>query len=310
MKSLKTDNDTITNEPIVISNSLNNYFCKVGRELYSKIPHNEPTYSSLIDFNSHTCALFPVSSDEVADIISKLKPNGNLNSILPSNQIKPCTDILTEPLTKIINKCFINGSFPIELKTSRIVPIFKSGDSLLPINYRPVNILEDLSKIIEMCTYNRIFSFCKRFKLIHKNQFGFQRQSGTLSAAICLIDDIRRSIDMSNSNICACIFLDVTKAFESIPHDMLMSKLYRYGFRGKIGDFIRDFLSNRQQYVFLSNTSSQHSSVDFGTPQGSTLGPILFLLYMNDICNLKLNGKIILFADDAVLIYTSNNNNE
>lgn len=147
--------------------------------------------------------------------------------------------------------------------------------------------------------HTRLVTFINKCKLIDEYQFGFQKQSGTLSAAICLLDNIKNSLDSSNRNISACLFLDVTKAFDTIPHKILMNKLYSYGIRGKAADLINSFLNNRKQFVSIGNVKSQLLDIDYGTPQGSTLGPILFLLYMNDIFKLKLQGKIVMFADDA-----------
>lgn len=126
----------------------NTYFCNIGRELSLKIPPTKPTYTTLIQDNSHTMALFPVSPAELQSIILNTKSNSNLNNILPLNHLKQCVDILTEPLTEFINKCFDDGSFPDKLKAARIVPIFKNGDSLSPANYRPTSNLDDFSKIL------------------------------------------------------------------------------------------------------------------------------------------------------------------
>lgn len=309
IRSLTSTNGTVLHEKNLIANELNNYFCSIGKELYDKIPPAEPTYNTLIDFNNNSMAIFPASIDEVKNVISSIKNNTNLNDILPSYYINSCQDLLLQPLTSAINSCLTDGVFPIELKTSRIVPIYKSGDSMMPVNYRPINILPDFSKIFELCIYNRVSDFLRRFNIIDKNQFGFQRGSGALSAVVAVLDEIKNSLDSSNRNICACLFLDVTKAFDTIPHEILMNKLYRYGFRGKAAELLKSFLSDRKQYVSLGPTHSTSQSNTFGTPQGSTLGPILFLLYVNDIFKLKLHGKIVLFADDAAIIYSSNNVN-
>lgn len=310
IKSLNVPQDGITNEPEKITNAFNEYFCSIGRELSLKLPTTEPTYQSLITYNSRTMALFPTTPSEIISIIKKIKPNANLNDILPINHIKECKDILVEPITSCINKCFIDGRFPDALKCAKIIPLFKNGDSLSMENYRPISILSDFSKIIEQVIFERIYNFAKKFKIIDHRQFGFQRQSGTLSAAICLLDDIRNSLDKSNKNITACLFLDVSKAFDTIIRSILMSKLYWYGLRGKSYELISSYLSNRTQYTNTNNVNSSTLANDYGTPQGSTLGPLLFLLYINDVFNLKLNGNILMFADDAAVSYCSTNVNE
>lgn len=310
IKSIALTNGTITHDPIEIANEINTFFCNIGRELSMKIPPTDPTYTTLIQDNPHTMALFPVTPAELQSIVLNTKPNSNLNNILPIDHVKQCLDILTEPLNEFVNKCFDDGTFPEKLKKARIVPIFKNGDSLSPANYRPISILDDFSKILEQCIYERVYSFAQRFKLISEFQFGFQKQSGTLSAVARMIDTIRSFLDASCKNICACIFIDITKAFDSMLHELLLKKLYRMGFRGKIHDLIRSFLSNRTQYISTSSGNSDPQNITFGTPQGSTLGPALFILFINDIAKLKLHGKIILFADDAVLIYCESDLNE
>lgn len=209
-----------------------------------------------------------------------------------------------------INNCFSTGIFPDELKCSRIVPVFKSGDSLQSSNYRPISILHDFSKIIEQGIFERIYDFSKKYNLIDKHQFGFQRKSSTLSAAIRLVDEIRQSLDTSSKNICSCLFIDVTKAFDSIPHELLLNKLYRYGFRGKSYDLLKSFLSDREQYVSIKGSKSDVLFNGFGTPQGSTLGPAIFILYINGIFLLKLHGKLVMFADDTTIVYCCNDPNK
>lgn len=309
IRSLTLANGNVVHEKKTIANELNQYFCSIGNELFQNIPHTDRSYHNLIEFNMNSMALFPASIDEVGKTINNIKNNTNLDDILPSCFIKSCREILLQPITSAVNSCLSEGVFPDELKTSRIVPIYKSGDSMQPVNYRPINILSDFSKIFELCIYERVVDFLTKFNIIDENQFGFQRKSGTLSAAITILDEIKISLDFSNRNICACLFLDLTKAFDTIPHEILMSKLYRYGFRGKAADLLKSFLNNRKQFVSLGDEKSQPLHNAFGTPQGSTLGPILFLLYVNDIFKLKLHGKIVLFADDAAIIYCSNNIN-
>lgn len=197
--------------------------------------------------------------------------------------------------------------FPIGTKDVSNSPHLQKRRLVATQNYRPINILHDFSKLFEISIYNRLNDFLTKCNIINKYQFGFQKQSGTLSAVTTLLDDIKHALDSSNRKICACLFLDVSKAFDTIPHNILIGKMYRYGIRGKAGDLIKSYLSNRMQCVSIGEIKSTIMNISYGTPQGSTVGPVIFLLYINDIFKLKLNGKIILFADDAAIIYTNNN---
>lgn len=305
IQSITLPDGTLSTEPNVIANTLNYYFCNIGFELITKLKPTEPTYTTLIPFNPHTMALFPITNDEITYIIHKTKRNSNLNDILPIDFIKKCSDIIVEPLVECLNNEFQNGNFPTELKIARVVPIFKAGDTTTPANYRPISIVPDFSKILEQCIYNRLVSFANKHNIIAQNQFGFQEKSGTMSAAICLLDYIRTSLNSSPRNIIAILFIDVTKAFDSILRELLLKKLFRYGFRGKIYELIKSFLTNRKQFLSVKNSKSDTLANDIGTPQGSTLGPALFNLFINDIFKLKLNGKIVMYADDAAIEYTA-----
>lgn len=221
-----------TNDPNTIAKTFNEYFCNIASELINNLPPTEPTYNTLIPFNSRTMALFPTTPAELKSIFNSIKPNSNLKDILPINIIKECADIFAEPLSEAINKCFVEGDFPNEFKCAKIIPIFKKGDSLSINNYRPISILPDFSKIVEQCIYERIHNFTSKYNLIDKRQFGFQRKSGTLSAAMCLLNDICLSIDQSNKNIVGCLFLDISKAFDTILCYLLKGKMYRHGIRG------------------------------------------------------------------------------
>lgn len=143
------------------------------------------------------------------------------------------------------------------------------------------------------------------FKIIHANQFGFQKKSGALSATSTVVDLIQTKLDEASKMIACCVFIDLCKAFDTIPHALLLDILTNYGFRGNLNRLLREYLSDRMQYVDIgdsySNNTRNHNP--FALPQGSNLGPLLFLIYINGIFELKLNGTLILFADDATLMY-------
>lgn len=307
INAIKLNNQMIQDK-LAISKEFNYYFRDIGRELHDQIVNNYPTSSTLITVNSRVNSLYliPTTDEEIRMHIDSLKPSNNIYDCISANSLKKHKRVLSPLLSKMINDCFMLGVFPNELKCSRIVPIFKSGDPHNMSNYRPISILPSLSKIMEKTIYNRLNSFFKRNGIIHVNQFGFQQQSCTLSATSTLINHIQKSIDTHKNNNTVCVFIDLKKAFDTVPHDLLINKLHKYGVRGNSNKLIQSYLDKRRQYVDINGSLSDVilNENNFSLPQGSNLGPFLFLVYINDIFSIKLNGMLILFADDAVLTYT------
>lgn len=295
------------NDKKAISKEFNIYFRDIGRSLHDQIVNKYPNASAIITVPERTNSIFllPTSNEEICIHIDSLKPNNNLNDYVSASSLKKNKHILAPIISQLINECFTLGQFPDELKCSRIVPILKSGYPHNMSNYRPISILPSLSKLVEKTIYSRINSFFQHHGLIHGNQFGFQQKSSTLSATASLINHIQKSLHREN-NIAGCVFIDLKKAFDTVPHNILLSKLHNYGIRGNAYKLIQSYLNNRCQYVDIDGIHSDILINEncFSLPQGSNLGPFLFLVYINDIFSLKLNGTIILFADDAVLTYT------
>lgn len=302
---------TITNE-IEIVNVLNGYFTNVGSTLASNLQliQNRPLRSTLNRYISNSLFLREFEYDDIISTINALKNKSANNDDIPATIIKRNTDILAPILLKLINASFRNGYFPDNLKIARLVPIHKAGDPTLPSNYRPISILPTISKIFERLLYNVTESFLKKFNVIHKLQFGFQKGSGSLSATSHLVTNLQNALDDPKRKIASGIFIDLQKAFDSIPHIILLEKLSKYGIRGVTLKIFDSYLRNRMQFTALNKSSSNALNVTYGTPQGSNLGPLLFLLYINDIFDLPFKGTIILFADDAVLYYSGFNINE
>lgn len=200
------------------------------------------------------------------------------------------------PLT-ILNLSLTQGFFPDEMKLARIVPLYKAGDPMLRKNYRPVSVLPLLSKILEKLMYNRIYSFIKKYEILYENQFGFRENHSTCMAIITLLDKILSALD--NGNLVIGVFLDFQKAFDTVNHQILLKKLDKYGIRGIALNWITDYLNKRQHYVTLNNTNSFKSTITCGVPQGSILGPLLFILYINDIVQASEDLFPIIFADDT-----------
>ena len=196
----------------------------------------------------------------------------------------------------------INGVVPNELKVAKVVPIYKSGDRRLINNYRPVSVLPSFSKILEKLMYNRISNFIHKHSLLNEYQFGFWQNQ----ALIVLLDKITAALD--KGDIVLGVFLDFSKAFDTVDHQILLNKMYKYGIRGIAFKWMESYLSNRRQFVLFKDVQTEYATVTCGVPQGSIMGPLLFLLYVNDIANVSTSLYLpILFADDTNVFLTGNN---
>ena len=171
--------------------------------------------------------------------------------------------------------------FPECFKTAKIIPIFKSSDSYSTANYRLISMLPFLSKMFKKLMCARLDSYLKSNNILCTNQFGFRKNSNTSDAIIEFLDYVYWSRDKKQSTI--AVYLDFSKAFDTVNHEILMSKLQHNGIRGVMLSWFKSYLSNRKQYVSIKNFSSSMSNITLGVPQGSVLGPVLFLLYINDM---------------------------
>ena len=207
--------------------------------------------------------------------------------------------VITPTLTKIINKCIEMAVFPDNLKTAEVIPVFKKGDKRQVTNYRPISLLSPFSKIYERHLHTQIINFINKHNILHPFQYGFRKNYSTEQA----INQISEQLisNMEDKLYSCAVFLDLAKAFDTIDHQILINKLHHYGIRGLAGQLIKNYLSNRTQRTKINNVFSNYNNITSGIPQGSILGPLLFILYINDMPH-SSNFIVRLFADDACLI--------
>ena len=211
-------------------------------------------------------------------------------------------------MTILFNQSVSTGTFPSLLKTAKITPIHKSGPDDDPKNYRPISQLTIFSKIFETLMKTYLIDYLENKNILNPSQYGFRRNRSTFQALNVFSNDVFSAIDKKHSVL--SIFIDFAKAFDTVNHNILINKMHHYGIRGSILSWFKDYLKDRLQYTVFSGEKSSTTTVNLGVPQGSVLGPILFLIYINDISYLFSEAKSILFADDITLYLTGPNQDQ
>ena len=210
---------------------------------------------------------------------------------------------IVDPLVHIINVSLTTGLVPNNMKIAKVIPIYKKGEKDdVSINYRPISLLTLISKILERIIYIRTVNFFKKSDIFSNVQFGFRENHSTTHALLTFVEKVTHALDTFSHTI--GIFLDFSKAFDTINHEILLAKLSHYGIHGKALEWFTSYLSNRSQYVHVNGVDSQMKTIDCGVPQGSLLGPLLFIIYINDFHRSSDNLSFILFADDSNLFYS------
>ena len=202
-------------------------------------------------------------------------------------------------LTIIFNESLLQGIVPDVLKVSKVTPVDKGGEVMDPSNFRPISTLSALTQIFEKLVYKQLINYIEKHDILFQFQFGFRKGHSTAQAVSEIADNLREAID---NNLYTCgVFIDFSKAFDTVNHEMLLKKLESYGIRGMPLKWFTSYLNNRQQYVAIGHTESPRQAMTCGIPQGSTLGPLLLLLYINDLPNCSENLTFRIFADDTNL---------
>ena len=299
------DNGSMITDKVNIANKFNVFFTNIGEKIAKGINYDgNKNYGHYLNKDIHSSFTF-MNIDE--DAINKIIYNLPLKSSsecdgISTKLLKVIAPVIIKPLTLLINQVLNTGTFPDKLKIAKVIPIFKKGDPSLFENYRPISLLPAISKVLEKIIALQLSSYFEKNKLLFDNQYGFRPKHSTEHAALELIDRITNKMD--TNEIPLHIFLDLSKAFDTIDHSIILNKLKYYGLKGSNLNLFQSYLSNRKQYTEIEDTTSTILPIQVGVPQGSILGPILFIIYVNDLPQCSNKFDFIMYADDTTLSST------
>lgn len=306
-------NNSSASDEVVTADEMNKYFTNIGREMARSVGPNLQESSSLLHRsklnNPDSMYLSPVTEDEIVDSIMKVKNKTAKDYYGMTIQLLKCIiPYIKTPLCKIVNDCFIQGVFPAELKIAIVTPLHKGGDTEDHSNYRPISVLPVFSKVFEIALRKRLVDYFENNSLLHTAQHGFRQYRSTITAMLEVLDTI---LDAYNdSEEVEMTSVDLSKAFDSVCHELLLEKLHYYGIRGLTHKLIQSYLTGRYQSVKWNGCRSDLIEVECGVPQGSILGPIFFILFMNDIFYNINSGMCSSYADDVVILNRSDSRSD
>ena len=299
IRELKSKEKKITNDKD-IADTLNDFFCGIGQELAKKHNDDLESYKKYMgQATKDSIELIPTNKVEVFDIIRMLKKKSCGADEIHPRLLLHCRSIIAPLLAHLYNLSFEQTVYPDLLKIAKVIPIFKKQheeEREEPGNYRPISLLSALNKILEKLIYKRLMKFIDKNNILYKYQFGFRRTHSTTLALIDVIDNIRKNLHQGKK--VAGVYIDFSKAFDCVNHHILLQKLQHYGINGKMLQLIESYLTGRKQFTVANGTVSNTKEINCGVPQGSVLGPLLFLIYSNDIQNCTTE-VLKLFADDS-----------
>ena len=303
---LTVDGQTIRDNKAIAS-SMNEYFCSIGNKLSEKIPNKaNPLLSGEYPFETPplSFSFSAIMTDILSSTLNKMKTShGSGHDGIASFYLKIAMPVVGGSLCDLFNKSLFAGKFPEDWKIARIAPIFKSGAKDDRSNYRPISVLPFMSRLFEKLIFNQFYEYLDANKSLYEHQSGFRLLHSVATALLASTNDWYLNIDKGKYT--GLIFIDLKKAFDTVDHKILLKKLKMYGVTGLEHDWFTSYLDNRKQFCRVDGTSSGVRGINCGVPQGSCLGPLLFLIYINDLPFSLQKCHVSMYADDTAISLSS-----
>ena len=295
-----------------ISNAMNNFFCTIGEKLANKIDAAPNPLLSGDFAGSDSSVRFQFRAIEVKEIreaIAKMKTSKSFGKDnISCYFLKLALPFIENSLACLFNTSLVTSQFPDSWKLARVTPIFKEGDKAEKSNYRPISVLPVISRLFEKLVTNQLYQHMNDNGYFSPDQSGFLRLHSTVTCLLQNTDDWYHGLDLGK--LVGLVFIDLKKAFDTVDHDILCKKLEYYGIQQRELAWFKSYLSNRKQFSRVNGVDSSIEEINVGVPQGSCLGLLLFLIYINDLPRAVRNSNVSMYADDTSLCHQSRDINQ